>query len=252
MKLLRSFSVLIISICVSGANADSVATPKEFRVLEVAGDVRLDDKPAFFNATILPTTTVSLAPSAQLVAYSDALKLRIVGPNNGLFETFVGSIDQPSSLLSRLMLVFQRAAAILPSRGSSMSSKDVWVAQMETGGNKCAPSDGILSISLPRGTHDSYLSVRAIAAGVPEVIPTKSRTQVAWPNAIPLVDGSEYELELDGHNGPVRWRTYRMPKEPPPTDESTEVFLAEHECLEQLVAFARALPDDKVIQPATK
>src|SRR5260370_1206066 len=151
------------------------------------------------------------------------------------------------------MLVFQGGAAILPSRGSSMtSSKDIWTAQIDTDGNKCAPSDGILSLSLPRDAHDSYVSVRAIAAGVPEVIPTDSRTQVTWPNAIPLIDGAEYELELDRGTGPVRWKIYRMPKEPSPTSESTEVFLAEHGCLEQLVAFARALPDDKIIPPAIK
>jgi hypothetical protein len=252
MKLFETIYVLTISLCLNTLSTLARATPNEFRVLEVAGDVRLDNQPALFNAAILPTTKVDLAPTAQLVAYSTALKLRIVGPNSGLFETFTGNGDPPSSMLSRLMFALQGAAAILSTRGDATTApQDIWTALVDTNGNKCAPNDGNLSVTLPKEAHDSYLSVRAIASGAPEIIPTGSRTQVKWPKAIPFVDGAEYELELESKR-PVRWKVYRMPEEPSPTNESTELFLAEHTCLEQLVAFARALPDDKIIPPATK
>jgi hypothetical protein len=250
MRLLaRSVLVLAILGSTFPGNSQNAAL---FRVLDARGNVQINNNPAIFNMSIFPNSSISVESDADLTVYSSDSKIRIVGPNNGTFEKLVGPVTQSSqevqSIFGTMMTAFQHAAAFLPPRSGSIAngSPNVWRTYFGTMGEKCAPFDGRLTIALPEGAHNTYLSIRAVEMGVAKIIATKSLNELKWPDDIPLVDGTEYELELNAVSDPVRWRIFRISRRDLSTQQIAE-FLVEHHCFEQLVALARSLPDDRVV-----
>lgn len=245
---MRLATLLFAGTLLTQASAISThaQTDTVYVVLASTGAVESAGTRLVRGMTVDGTAALTLPDGSSLTLIGGNGKIVIRGAFSGKLSTVSAAVDpQPTKLLGVLTRLLSRALPFAE-RGDEASAGggNLWTVHIDTPGPKCTRADHPPVIRVD----ESLLGRRAIVRNMTLDIQarlTLSETTLPWPAELPLTNGAEYRVIVDGTGQTVAWRlTFLSAVEP---DESTLRQVADAGCLEQLVSYAMDLPPRLIV-----
>jgi hypothetical protein len=231
---------------------------ESFVVFEVNGTATIDGLTAKLQSPVTDDALVEVSVDSHLIAISRTDKIRIDGPRRARFDKIIdGAIRHESTSDTWLALgilydIFtgKSASRIVNSYDTARTAlPSPWVVALDTNGPKCS-KDGKVEISVPDDAQQKWLSIRDKTSGLISSAYTGQSDTIDWPNDLPVADGHEYEVHIDGVPLQMTWQLHTLNYDLTDNGLLASWFL-EKGCVDQLISLGANINDSIVAVPST-
>ncbi|PSJ37403.1 hypothetical protein [Allosphingosinicella deserti] len=125
--------------------------------------------------------------------------------------------------------------------GAVPSSPSLWHVDISQSGTICIGPDTIVKLWRPENDLDVTLAIAGQGGATQKVEWASGKDELAWPTALPLSDGGEYQLTWTGNDDPTRLKIARLTSVPIDPNGLAKAFI-DKGCQSQLDLFIDNTP----------